>query len=96
MPVQRRYRDPAEAENPPSAVLVDSAIEITKLAPNVYISFVHTPGSIHRPCEAVPSLHTQFCPGHDLGTDRINQHLTKAAHAALTKILPGKEDRFGK
>jgi hypothetical protein len=26
----------------------------------------------------------------------INQHLAKATQAALTKILPGKEDRFGK
>jgi hypothetical protein len=34
-----------------------------------------------------------ICPGHDRGTERIN---VKANQAALTKILPGKEDRFGK
>ena len=27
---------------------------------------------------------------------RSNQHLAKATQAALTKILPGEEDRFGK
>jgi hypothetical protein len=39
-----------------TAVLIDSAIKIIPLAQNFYISFVHAPGSIHRPCEAVPSL----------------------------------------
>ncbi len=38
------------------AVLVDSPVEIIPLALNVDIRFVHTPGGIHRPCEAVPSL----------------------------------------
>ena len=37
-----------------------------------------------------------ICPEHDLGTERINQHLAKATQAALTKILPVEEDRFGK
>lgn len=34
----------------------NSAIEIIKLAANVYIGFIHTPGGIHRSCEAIPSL----------------------------------------
>jgi hypothetical protein len=29
--------------------------------------------------------------GHNLSTERINQHLAKATHAALTKILPVEE-----
>lgn len=30
------------------------------------------------------------------GTERINAAFVKVAQAALTKILPGEEDRFGK
>ncbi len=40
--------------------------------------------------------HTPFWAGHDLGTEQINQHSSKATQAALTKILPVEEDRFGK
>jgi hypothetical protein len=50
----------------------------------------------HYPAYSRHNLGTPNLSGHDLGTDRINQHLAKATQAALTKILPGEEDRFGK
>ena len=37
-----------------------------------------------------------ICLGHDLGTERIKGVFAEATQAALTKILPGEEDRFGK
>jgi hypothetical protein len=35
-------------------------------------------------------------PGHDLGTSESMSIFPKVTQAALTKILPGEEDRFGK
>jgi hypothetical protein len=46
----------------------------------------------HYPACLRHNLGTPNCPRHDLGTERINA----TTQAALTKILPGEEDRFGK
>jgi hypothetical protein len=39
-----------------------------------------------------------LAPGHDPGHRELNttRHFVRVTQAALTKILPGEEDRFGK
>jgi hypothetical protein len=59
MPVPQRCRDPAEAENPRSCLFVDSPIWITKLAPNVYVSFARK----YSPAERIGSIASRT-PAH--------------------------------
>src|SRR3979490_3071269 len=84
IPVQRRCRDPVEAENPPSCRAYRQRDNDNSTYPALLYKFVHAPGSIHWPCKAVPSLlELRHLTTHPTKNRRVRHDNTALGHHRL-------------